>query len=158
MTMLCEKKIFANWSEVKEAIGAGIGKVVLTNGCFDIFHADHVHLFDFCGRLGELVVAVDSDENVRKLKGQDRPFFSLKDRILVIATNESVSAVFPFDGPVADVVKEVRPDFLVKGADWAAKKIEGEEFAGRTLCAPLWGKERLGTRTVIERIRSVHPD
>lgn len=162
--MLCEKKIFANWSEAKDLISIVMRhilnprKIVLTNGCFDIFHADHVRLFDWCSELGYVVVVIDSDENVRKLKGDDHPFFKLKDRMLVVAANESVSAVFPFNGSVANVVKEVRPDFLVKGADWAGKTIEGEKFAGRTFCAPLWGKERLGTRTVIERIRSVHFD
>lgn len=157
--MRCENKIFANWREVKEAIWSGNPRnIVLTNGCFDIFHADHVHLFDLCTTLGHLIVAVDSDENVRKLKGDGHPFFSLKDRMLVVAANREVTAVFPFDGPVADVVKEVRPDFLVKGADWGQKKIEGAEFADRCLVCPAYRENPLSSSKAIERIRSVHSD
>jgi rfaE bifunctional protein nucleotidyltransferase chain/domain len=102
-------------------------KVVFTNGCFDIIHPGHVSYLEAAKRRGDfLVVALDTDAAVRKLKGPTRPVNSLRSRLQVIAALESVDAVTWFEGgnPIP-IIKRVRPDVLVKGGDWKIPQILG---------------------------------
>ena len=110
-------------------------KIVFTNGCFDILHAGHVSILEFCRSKGDvLVVGVNSDASVRRLKGATRPVNKEGDRALVLAALESVSAVciFPEDTPYS-LIKEVRPDVLVKGGDYKPSEIVGREFAKKVV-------------------------
>ena len=114
-------------------------KVVFTNGCFDILHAGHVSVLEFSRAKGdELVVGLNSDASVRRLKGPARPVNPQGDRALVLAALESVSAVciFEEDTPY-NLIKTVRPDILVKGGDYKKNEIVGREFAGRVVRFPL---------------------
>lgn len=110
-------------------------KVVFTNGCFDILHAGHVSVLEFSRSKGDvLVVGLNSDESVRRLKGPSRPVNKQADRALVLAALESVSyvCIFSEDTPY-NLIKAVRPDVLVKGGDYKPSEIVGREFAGKVV-------------------------
>jgi D-beta-D-heptose 7-phosphate kinase/D-beta-D-heptose 1-phosphate adenosyltransferase len=133
------------------------GKVVLTNGCFDLLHRGHLHLLREAEKLGDLlIVAVNSDRSVTKVKGPERPVLSEADRAELIAALEMVDYVVLFDEPDPyNVVKELRPNVLVKGGDWAKDKIIGaelvEEDGGKVVVVPYL--EGHSTSQMIERIR-----
>jgi D-beta-D-heptose 7-phosphate kinase/D-beta-D-heptose 1-phosphate adenosyltransferase len=102
-------------------------RVVLTNGCFDILHAGHVAYLEEAKSCGDrLVVAVNDDDSVRRLKGASRPVNALADRMAVLAGLASVDWVVPFreDTP-ADLISRVLPDVLVKGGDYRVEQIAG---------------------------------
>ena len=110
-------------------------KIVFTNGCFDILHAGHVSVLEFARSRGDaLVVGLNSDDSVRRLKGPARPVNTQGDRALVLAALESVSAVciFEEDTPY-NLIKLVRPDVLVKGGDYKPSEIVGREFAKKVV-------------------------
>jgi len=110
-------------------------RTVFTNGCFDIIHAGHISLLERSRSLGDiLIVGLNSDDSVRRLKGELRPLNRLKDRARVLAALSAVDMVVPFaeDTPY-ELIKALRPDVLVKGADYAHGDIVGREFAGRTV-------------------------
>jgi D-beta-D-heptose 7-phosphate kinase/D-beta-D-heptose 1-phosphate adenosyltransferase len=114
-------------------------RVVFTNGCFDILHAGHVTLLEKARSLGDaLVLGLNSDASVRRLKGPSRPVNKLADRARVLCALAAVDAVVPFgeDTP-CETLKVLRPDILVKGADYGAAEIKGREYAGRTVRVPL---------------------
>jgi len=114
-------------------------KTVFTNGCFDILHAGHVFLLEKARSLGDmLIVGLNSDASVRRLKGARRPLNKLSDRARVLAALESVDMVVVFtrDTP-HELIKALKPDVLVKGADYGRGNIVGREFAGHTVRIPL---------------------
>ncbi|MHC5020227.1 MAG: PfkB family carbohydrate kinase [Planctomycetota bacterium] len=104
-------------------------RVVLTNGCFDVLHAGHIALLAGCRREGDIVVvALNSDASIRGLKGPDRPLTPERDRAVVMAALADVDYVCFFDEPTPkELVDRLRPDVLVKGADWADKGVVGRE-------------------------------
>ncbi|PKN02317.1 MAG: D-glycero-beta-D-manno-heptose 1-phosphate adenylyltransferase [Elusimicrobia bacterium HGW-Elusimicrobia-1] len=128
-------------------------KIVFTNGCFDIIHPGHVKVFRFAKSLGDtLVVGVNTDASVRKLKGPSRPVSDDKSRALVVSAMESVDYVVLFgEGTPLKIIKKIRPDVLVKGADYSSGKIVGAEYAGRVVRVPL-AKNHSTTR-LISRIK-----
>ncbi len=102
-------------------------RIVMTNGCFDILHAGHVSYLEEAKSLGDrLVVAVNDDESVKRLKGETRPINALEDRMLVLAGLAAVDWVVPFseDTP-AELIAAARPDVLVKGGDYKPEEIAG---------------------------------
>jgi len=102
-------------------------RVVLTNGCFDVLHAGHVAYLEEAKSLGDrLVVAVNDDDSVRRLKGESRPINTLQDRLLVLAGLAAVDWVVPFseDTP-ASLIAKILPDVLVKGGDYKPDEIAG---------------------------------
>lgn len=105
---------------VQQARAAG-EKIVLTNGCFDILHAGHVHYLQQARELGDrLVVLVNSDASVRRLKGESRPVNPLEQRMAVLAALECVDWVAPFDADTPrEAICRILPDVLVKGGDYA---------------------------------------
>ncbi len=108
--------------------------VVMTNGCFDILHAGHVHYLEQARRLGDrLVVAVNDDESVRRLKGATRPIIPQKERMEVLAGLAAVDWVVPFSEDTPErLICEVRPDVLVKGGDYTPEQVAGNQCAGET--------------------------
>jgi rfaE bifunctional protein nucleotidyltransferase chain/domain len=132
-------------------------RVVLTNGCFDLLHAGHLALLEAARHEGDaLVVAINSDASVRRLKGEGRPLVPQAERAEALAALEAVDRVVVYDEdtPVA-VVKALLPDVLVKGADWGADEIVGraevEAAGGRVVRVALVpGRSTSG---IVERIR-----
>lgn len=107
----------------------GSNRIVFTNGCFDLLHPGHVRYLRAAKRLGDiLVVAVNSDASVRRLKGRGRPFVNERDRCEVLAALEVVDYVTTFeeDTPYA-LIKQLQPDVLVKGGDWKPDQIVGAD-------------------------------
>jgi D-beta-D-heptose 7-phosphate kinase/D-beta-D-heptose 1-phosphate adenosyltransferase len=134
------------------------GRVVLTNGCFDLLHPGHVRYLTAARALGDvLVVALNGDASVRRLKGPERPILSLPERAEVLAGLTAVDHVIAFDEdtPIA-VVEGVRPDVLVKGADWAETDIAGaaevKSWGGRVARIDL--VPGVSTTEIMRRIRS----
>ncbi len=102
-------------------------RVVFTNGCFDILHKGHVTYLQEARNLGDLlIVGLNSDESVRRLKGSQRPLNLIQDRLEVIASLECVDWVtwFEEDTPI-ELIRKLRPDVLAKGGDWKAEQIVG---------------------------------
>ncbi|HPM43323.1 MAG TPA: D-glycero-beta-D-manno-heptose 1-phosphate adenylyltransferase [Candidatus Omnitrophota bacterium] len=105
-------------------------KIVFTNGCFDILHLGHIDYLERAKKLGDiLVVGLNSDGSVKKLKGPSRPINSQKARARMLAALESVDFVTIFNEETpAKVIKNLCPDVLVKGGDWKPKDIVGSDF------------------------------
>jgi rfaE bifunctional protein nucleotidyltransferase chain/domain len=134
------------------------GTVVFTNGCYDIVHPGHVDLLYRARGLGDaLVVAINSDDSVRRLKGEKRPIFSEQERAELLAGMEMVDFVCTFseDTPLETILR-IRPDVLVKGDDWGMGEIVGrtevEHWGGRVLGLPIL--KGCSTTAIIERILS----
>jgi rfaE bifunctional protein nucleotidyltransferase chain/domain len=120
----------------------GRRRVVFTNGCFDILHRGHVAYLDQAKRKGNiLVVGLNSDASVRRLKGHGRPINPERDRAEVLAALASVDyvTIFGEDTPLA-LIKALQPDVLVKGGDWPISKIVGADIVrgrgGKVLTLP----------------------
>lgn len=104
-------------------------RIVFTNGCFDILHAGHAAYLSQAAELGDrLIVAVNSDESVKRLKGPDRPVNNLMQRMAVLAALECVDWVVTFDEDTpAGIIKQITPDVLVKGGDYTVDEIVGAD-------------------------------
>ena len=133
-------------------------KIVFTNGCFDIIHAGHISYLNEAKTLGDiLIVGLNSDKSVRRLKGGDRPVVSEKDRAYVLANLKPVDYVVMFDEDTPyELIKEIKPDVLVKGADYEGKNIAGsdivESSGGKTVLINfIEGKSTSG---IIKKIKS----
>ena len=105
-------------------------RIVFTNGCFDILHAGHVGYLDEARHLGDrLIIAVNDDDSVRRLKGEGRPVNKLEQRMRVLEGLAAVDWVVPFSEDTPEALLElVRPDVLVKGGDYAPDEVVGAEF------------------------------
>lgn len=131
-------------------------KVVFTNGCFDLLHPGHVRLFEFARAQGDfLIVAINTDESVVRLKGPRRPILPAHERARILAALEPVGAVTFFDEDTpAVIIEQIAPDVLVKGADYGPGEVVGEEFVkargGVTMRFPLI--KDIGTSNVVEDI------
>jgi len=104
-------------------------KIVFTNGC-DIIHRGHVELLKFARSLGDvLVVGLNDDESVRRLKGKNRPINTLEDRAFVLLSIRWVDFVVPFSEDTPErIIREISPDVLVKGGDYRIENIAGADF------------------------------
>lgn len=110
-------------------------KIAFTNGCFDILHAGHVSVLEFSrSKADVLVVGLNSDDSVKRLKGPTRPINKEADRALVLAALQAVDAVCVFkeDTPY-ELIKLVQPDVLIKGGDYKPSQIVGREFAKKVV-------------------------
>jgi D-beta-D-heptose 7-phosphate kinase/D-beta-D-heptose 1-phosphate adenosyltransferase len=132
-------------------------KVVFTNGCFDLIHAGHVRYLERARRHGDLlVVGLNTDASVRRLKGPGRPIMPLRERATVVGAMAAVDYVVPFseDTP-ARLIRALEPDVLVKGADWKLEKIVGRRQVlgqgGIVRRIPM--QSRVSTSQIIRRIR-----
>jgi D-beta-D-heptose 7-phosphate kinase/D-beta-D-heptose 1-phosphate adenosyltransferase len=104
-------------------------KIVFTNGCFDILHRGHVTYLNQARDLGDLlIIGINSDESVKRLKGLERPVNMLEDRAYVLSALKSVDYVIPFeeDTPL-DLINLIMPDILVKGGDYTIDRIVGAQ-------------------------------
>ncbi|HEX5242161.1 MAG TPA: D-glycero-beta-D-manno-heptose 1-phosphate adenylyltransferase, partial [Tepidisphaeraceae bacterium] len=135
-------------------------KIVFTNGCFDLIHLGHVKYFQFAKRQGDiLVVGVNTDSSICKLKGPKRPIINEEDRLGVLEELESIDYLVPFDDDTPlRLIQAIRPDVLVKGADYKKEQVVGwdtvEGYGGRIALAPLI--DGRSTSSVIRRILEAH--
>ncbi|MDD5064251.1 MAG: D-glycero-beta-D-manno-heptose 1-phosphate adenylyltransferase [Phycisphaerae bacterium] len=133
--------------------------IVFTNGCFDVVHRGHIEFLKFCKLQGDIVVVgLNSDSSVKKIKGPDRPVNNQNDRMAVLAAMETVDYVTVFDEPdPLNLIKKIKPDVLVKGQDWAEKGVIGAEFiesyGGKVVLAPL--VEGKSSTATIKKIKSL---
>ncbi len=132
-------------------------KVVFTNGCFDLLHSGHIRVLERARAEGDLlVVGLNSDDSVRRLKGDKRPILPLDERAAILSALDCVDRVLPFeeDTPL-ELIRRVRPDVLVKGGDWTPEQIVGREeveaAGGRVVVIPLVAGR--ATTAIIETIR-----
>ncbi len=135
-------------------------KLVITNGCFDLVHAGHLKVLEWAKRQGDiLVVALNGDASVRRIKGAKRPILLLKDRADLMAALKPVDYVtwFNEDTP-AMIYARIKPDVLVKGGDWAAESIVGREHAKKIVRVPLMkGRSTTGIiQTILKRYGQKH--
>lgn len=130
--------------------------VVFTNGCFDLLHAGHVDLLEAARAQGDfLVVGVNSDRSVRRLKGPGRPIVPLRERMEVLAALRAVDGVVAFgQATPARLIARLRPDVLVKGSDYGKREIVGrdtvEALGGRVVRVPL--RRGRSTSLLIRRV------
>jgi D-beta-D-heptose 7-phosphate kinase / D-beta-D-heptose 1-phosphate adenosyltransferase len=133
-------------------------RIVFTNGCFDLLHAGHLSLLSQAAKLGDiLVLAINSDASVSRLKGPERPLVPQEDRAAVLAALGFVDAVTIFDEDTPlEVLQSVRPNVLVKGGDYKLEEVVGRELieatGGRVILVPLTPEK--STTALVERIRS----
>ncbi|HVO12576.1 MAG TPA: D-glycero-beta-D-manno-heptose 1-phosphate adenylyltransferase [Vicinamibacteria bacterium] len=132
--------------------------LVMTNGCFDLLHPGHLALLEAARQAGDvLVVALNSDASVRRLKGEGRPLVPQAERAEVLLALEPVDAVVIYeeDTPI-ELVRVLRPEVLVKGADWAQERIVGraevEADGGRVLRVELLPGR--STSSILQRMRT----
>ncbi len=131
-------------------------KIVFTNGCFDLIHLGHVQYFRFAKAQGDLlVVGVNTDNSIRRLKGASRPIINEEDRTGVLEELESIDYLVRFDQDTPiDLIHRIRPDVLVKGADYDRANVVGADFVesngGRIALAPLVNGR--STSAVVQRI------
>jgi len=138
-------------------------RIVFTNGCFDILHAGHVKYLQKARSLGDiLILGLNSDRSVRKIKGPSRPIVCQKDRVEVIASLDSVDYVVVFgEATPLRLIKAIRPRVLVKGADWKIRSIAGADFVksygGRVVAIPLVkGRSTTGLIRRISNTADIH--
>lgn len=128
-----EQKIVSRTFFVENAVKLHQQKIVFTNGCFDVLHFGHVHYLLQAKELGDvLVVGLNSDDSVRRLKGPSRPINGEKKRAFVLAAVACVDYVVVFEEDTPkELIETVRPDVLVKGGDYALDQIVGADFVTR---------------------------
>ena len=131
-------------------------KVVFTNGCFDIIHVGHIDYLSKARRMGDiLVIGMNSDASVRRLKGKGRPINREKDRAKVLSALCFVDYVTIFNEDTPELlVRKLKPDIMVKGGDWRGRQVAGADFVrscgGKLVIVPL--VEGYSTTSVVKKI------
>jgi rfaE bifunctional protein nucleotidyltransferase chain/domain len=151
--------------ELKELLGLlekvrGKKKIVFTNGCFDLLHAGHADYLNKAKSVGDiLVVGINSDASVRRIKGEKRPILPQQMRAYLLDNLKPVDyvVIFEEDTPL-ELIKAIKPDVLVKGADWDLERIVGADFVlsygGRVERIPF--SFNISTSKVVERILELY--
>jgi len=146
------------WSEARRWRDRVRGPVVFTNGVFDLIHPGHVDVLIAARAAGDaLLVGVNSDASVRRLKGAERPVRGQAERALVLAALEAVDAVAIFDEDTPlELINATRPDVIVKGGDYTPDTVVGrrevESWGGRVVIVPLTPGQ--STTAIIEKLRA----
>ncbi len=150
---------FENIAEVCNRLKREGKKIVFTNGCFDIIHAGHTHYLKKAKQLGDvLIVGLNSDDSVRRLKGDERPLNNVDDRAEVLLSLKPVDYVVVFDQDTPyKLILRVKPDVLVKGGDYKKEEIVGanivEQYKGKVVVIPF--VEGKSTSALVEKIKKL---
>jgi D-beta-D-heptose 7-phosphate kinase/D-beta-D-heptose 1-phosphate adenosyltransferase len=134
-------------------------RIVFTNGCFDLLHPGHIYMLTQAKRLGDvLVVGINSDASVKRLKGVQRPIFHETERVIVLSALAAVDYVTIFDEDTPlEIIRLLRPHVLVKGGDWPMERIVGKEVVegegGKVVVIPY--QAGFSTTDIIRRILAV---
>lgn len=130
--MVMKENGMVSWEDFKTLREGQLAdqRIVFTNGCFDLLHPGHVDLLDRAKQQGDLlVVGLNSDDSVRRIKGPDRPVNRADDRARVLLGLRSVDFVLIFDQDTPlELIRLVQPDVLIKGGDWPVNKIIGRDI------------------------------
>ena len=104
--------------------------IVFTNGCFDILHRGHVELLKYCSKIGNrVIVGINSDDSVKRLKGSSRPIFKEGDRKMILESIRFVDSVLIFDEDTPyELIKTLKPDIIVKGGDHDRESVVGSDI------------------------------
>ena len=134
-------------------------RIVFTNGCFDILHVGHLHTLKEAIQLGDkLIVGLNSDASVSRLKGKERPIVNQLDRSEMLAAFEMVDAVIIFeDDTPEELIQMIKPDVLCKGGDWSIENIVGGDFVksygGQVVSIPF--VQGYSSSSLINKIKSL---
>ncbi len=146
------KELVGQWKEQGKCI-------VFTNGCFDLLHPGHIDYLDKAAKLGDiLIVGLNDDDSIRRLKGKSRPINPLQDRAIMLAALRSVDLVIPFseDTPL-NLITGLMPDILVKGGDYQPDDIVGatevRQHGGKVIVMPFIDGH--SSTKLIQRIQSI---
>jgi D-beta-D-heptose 7-phosphate kinase/D-beta-D-heptose 1-phosphate adenosyltransferase len=145
-------------SEICQKLHADRKRIVLTNGCFDLLHVGHIKLFSASKQLGDvLVVAIDDDDSVKRLKGPNRPVIGATERVGILSALNSVDYVTVFaTHDLEKIIATVRPHVLTKGSNYASEKVQGrkvvEKYGGRVELIPII--EDISTSRIIDHIKN----
>jgi D-beta-D-heptose 7-phosphate kinase/D-beta-D-heptose 1-phosphate adenosyltransferase len=128
--------------------------IVFTNGCFDIIHSGHIKVLREAKKKGNiLIVGVNSDSSIKKIKGKTRPILNQKTRTEILSAIEFVDYIVLFkENTPFKLIKEIKPDYLVKGGDWKVDKIIGKEFVRKVFRVKTLPKH--STSSIIARIKN----
>lgn len=127
---------------IRQSLKDNQKKTVFTNGCFDILHRGHIHLFHEAKKLGDiLIVAVNDDSSIRKIKGSTRPIFPLEERMEVLDAIADIDFLVSFSEETPrEIITSLLPDVLVKGGDWKPQEVVGkkevEQAGGEVITIP----------------------
>jgi len=126
MVTLLNKEDLVPWRQLRASTA-----IIAASGCFDFIHPGHVKLLQSAKNLGDtLIIGINSDESIKRLKGAQRPIYPVEDRILMLGSLRVVDAITVFDEDKAtNFLKAVKPKIWVKGSDWTLDKIDREELA-----------------------------
>jgi len=133
-------------------------KVVFTNGCFDLLHSGHIHLFREAKKKGDVfIVAVNDDSSIKKIKGASRPIFPLKERIEILGAIEEIDYLTSFSEETPQkIIARLLPDVLIKGGDWRPEEVVGkreiEDAGGEVVIIPYL--EGCSSSEIVKRIVS----
>ena len=143
---------------VKKWKASGL-KIVFTNGCFDLLHPGHISYLKEAKTLGDkLIVGINSDQFVKKLKGSGRPVFRLDERMQILSSLSFVDLVIPFKSETPlHLIEEIQPDVLVKGGDYNVENIVGSKFVINSggIVKTLTFEKGYSTAEIIKRIRGL---
>lgn len=130
-------------------------KVVFTNGCFDILHPGHIKILRDAKKKGDvLIVGVNSDASIKRIKGNTRPILDQKSRVGVLEAVEFTDYIILFneDTPL-NLIKEIKPQYLVKGGDWEIDKIAGKDYVEKVFRVKLYPGQ--STTGIINKIKNL---
>jgi len=153
------KRKILSWRVLKKKLAgerAKKKKIVFTNGCFDLIHVGHLKTFWTCKKYGDvLVVGLNSDSSVKRLKGPKRPIISQGDRAQLLAGLEPIDYVVIFKEETPEkLIRLVRPDVLIKGGDWKKSEIVGGGIVKKVVRVPL--VKGRSTTNFIQKIVSLY--
>ena len=151
----CEENVVSlvKFTKILDYLRKSKKKIIFTNGCFDILHLGHVKYLEKAKKLGDiLIVGVNSDDSVSRLKGKNRPINRINDRCCVLASLKSVDYVIPFseDTPI-ELIRTIVPDILVKGGDYKDREVIGEKIARELVLIDF--EEGKSTSNIISKIQ-----
>ncbi|MCD6221226.1 D-glycero-beta-D-manno-heptose 1-phosphate adenylyltransferase [bacterium] len=152
-------KNFTQIAEIVNELKRKGKKIVFTNGCFDILHSGHIKLLKKAKELGDvLILGINKDKSIKKIKGKDRPIMDEKQRIEIISAIEFVDYVVPFgDITPEKLIKRIKPDIIVKGGDYKKNEVIGkdivEKYGGKVYIFPL--VKNISTTKIIKKIKKM---
>jgi len=124
--------------------------LVFTNGCFDILHRGHIELLKHCASRGRVLVGLNSDSSIRKLKGPSRPYIGEEDRKVILEACRYVDQVIIFEEETPySLIKRVNPDIIIKGGDYAPEDVVGNDIARVEIFDYIEGNS---TTSILEKI------